>query len=355
MDWRKFFRPQFLTRTAKGEMRAVNGGGGVPVLVAPRSSLSFERVSIPGSTRSARKAASLSARQSHPERPLRVRYEADRDKAGGAGVWAWKGDLDAPFRRRLLAPPTLPEPLIYEPLEDGARLIRCIEGVEGQVWRNGSLIASRWWRAAPSDQEWRQFLRRAGGDAASAPPTPIDAPLRLNAPPLDRDPENLRIVFSPLRLAAMLGLAFIAASAFLGLRFVVDAAAVEATQARIAAARQENASTLRAKRSARAAAARLARARQSNPDIDVAAIAAAALTELPPDQATLSSLRVANGEFEIVFEPTEALNLSSMISGMEKTGLLTDVYVDTGTNQRFIALRGETPVIVSLRTESAVR
>ncbi|MCV2441016.1 hypothetical protein LNV28_22295 [Paucibacter sp. DJ2R-2] len=53
--------------------------------------------------------------------------------------------------------------MLRSPGQDGIRLLRCLEGVEAQVWHKGWLVASRWWVELPTDQEWRLFLHAGGG------------------------------------------------------------------------------------------------------------------------------------------------------------------------------------------------
>src|SRR5690606_15340884 len=57
--------------------------------------------------------------------------------------------------------------------KDGFRLAQMSDGVEGQVWKNGLLEATRWWPAAPSSRDWATFLRAAGLDLTQ---TALDVP-----------------------------------------------------------------------------------------------------------------------------------------------------------------------------------
>lgn len=52
----------------------------------------------------------------------------------------------------------VPESLIRGRGLDGPRLIEGVEGYEGQVWKEGSLVHSRWWAKPPAPQEWALFL-----------------------------------------------------------------------------------------------------------------------------------------------------------------------------------------------------
>jgi hypothetical protein len=108
----------------------------------------------------------------------------------GVGIFAWDA---ARARTRLADLPSMqrawhslvPETAyVAAPAGgSGARLIRGLEGVEGQIWRDGYLLASRAWPQLPDDAEWINFLRGAGvaaqdlGNASAAlvEPTPWNA------------------------------------------------------------------------------------------------------------------------------------------------------------------------------------
>jgi len=51
-------------------------------------------------------------------------------------------------------------------------------GVEARLWRQGHIVASRWWSQPPSAGDWQGFLRGGGMDPSLPTPTPEPAPLR---------------------------------------------------------------------------------------------------------------------------------------------------------------------------------
>lgn len=53
--------------------------------------------------------------------------------------------------------------------KNSCTLVACIEGFEGQVWKNGVLYASRWWSTMPSQKQWQQFIRTQGGQDTTFP------------------------------------------------------------------------------------------------------------------------------------------------------------------------------------------
>lgn len=103
-------------------------------------------------------------------------------------VWAWNAEavetamaLEGvrPDRARVV-----PETLLRARPEQGVQLVNCLEGYEGQAWRDGELVASRWWGEIPSTVQWLNFQK----DAAVAPeqqsvqvPEPVNAPLESTA------------------------------------------------------------------------------------------------------------------------------------------------------------------------------
>jgi hypothetical protein len=105
---------------------------------------------------------------------------------GQALAWAWDrrdvqarlGEAGLPQARILL------EPLQREPLAAGLRLVEGQDGFDAECWKQGQLVASRWWPAMPDEGDWREFLRQLGPDgaaAAAAPPQAQAAPLRAAA------------------------------------------------------------------------------------------------------------------------------------------------------------------------------
>ena len=99
-----------------------------------------------------------------------------------AMVWAWSrarvlagpDAIDLPSPRRML-----PESLFRDaPQVSGEQLVQLDEGLEGRVWREHVLVASRWWSAAPDLHDWNEFRRGAGLSPASAVPGILAANLQ---------------------------------------------------------------------------------------------------------------------------------------------------------------------------------
>jgi hypothetical protein len=107
---------------------------------------------------------------------------------GPVGAWIW----DADHLREALAAANIdsrrarpvPETALRPPLADGIRLVRCLDGIEGQLWSKSLLTNSRWWPTPPDEVAWVRFQRASGiaaADIASRPPEVEDLPW-LNRP-----------------------------------------------------------------------------------------------------------------------------------------------------------------------------
>lgn len=108
----------------------------------------------------------------------------------------------------------VPEIFMREPISNGIRLIQNDDGVEGQVWKDQFLTASRWWSSTPNAQEWNLFVRSAG---QIAPGGDLTAPNPMSPSWLET-PWNKGIVHRNLLTQALTNKAFIAAGvAVLGL------------------------------------------------------------------------------------------------------------------------------------------
>lgn len=115
-----------------------------------------------------------------PDPQSHVEWVGDR-----AMVWAWSrsrvlaGEGDA-----ILAPPRrlLPESLFRgQPREQGEELVVLDEGLEARAWREGVMIASRWWPVMPELPEWNDFRRGAGLSPSTTLPEALPFPLAERA------------------------------------------------------------------------------------------------------------------------------------------------------------------------------
>jgi len=132
----------------------------------------------------------------------------------------------------------LPESFIRTPHTHGPRLVKAVDGYEGQVWNDGFLVAGRWWPRPPALTEWRTFVRASGvavdGVEGDAPES--EDPAFMSAA-WAGDETAITDIWSALqnkRIAAAAAVAAIAPVIFFGTQAMVFSATTASTNAAIA-------------------------------------------------------------------------------------------------------------------------
>jgi hypothetical protein len=153
--------------------------------IIERASCNFGRFELEGvQTHLRHQALNLQLQQWHPHQNT---GQCVVWQGGSALVWSWDADclLDEIQAERLRPEQInfIPETLFYPPHTEGARLLVCQRGFEGQIWQTGRLAASRWWREPPGDQEWLNFQRDLGVQPELQQP---NAPKPLELTQIDR-------------------------------------------------------------------------------------------------------------------------------------------------------------------------
>jgi len=302
------------------------------VFVLSRAICSFSRVRISGKGAKARAAARLSVAYRQGYADPQTRLMRDPQDPLQAGVWSWDGAFSfnngaaADFR-------VLPETLAREGLDDGARLARCIDGFEGQVWRNSALIASRWWPRSPTPREWQHFIRAAQAPmdlANGETPKPVDVPFRGDLPLLDMEPASLKLTFAPARLAGGAAGLIAMVAAFQAAQLITHKGAAAAANNRIEAALNENNAAIEARRNALTAQERVAElAKFGRTDLVARAFHAVA-QEIPADTARISNFRVNDRAIEARVQVSNdaVIDIPDLVSRLEKNTILTEVFVE---------------------------
>ncbi|TWT18642.1 hypothetical protein FQY83_14800 [Luteimonas marina] len=109
-----------------------------------------------------------------PDPDYGIAWTGDRH----ASVWFWSRSRalerlgnEAAGKRLRFTPEALH---VGSPAEDEAQLLALASGCEGRVWKQGRLVASRWWAGIPAAAAWQAFMRSAGLPPAGVP-VPMDA------------------------------------------------------------------------------------------------------------------------------------------------------------------------------------
>jgi hypothetical protein len=94
-----------------------------------------------------------------------------------ASVYAWDSETLRAAQDEAGVPhgtQVVPETFMRPRHDNGARLAAMLDGVEGQIWADGFLRATRWWPEPPAADDWRKFLRASGLQATDSEPVPAE-------------------------------------------------------------------------------------------------------------------------------------------------------------------------------------
>lgn len=264
----------------------------------------------------------------------------------GAGVWTWDSDrVERTITEAGLNPAQLrlvPETALHRPLIEGLRLVTCLDGVEGQVWRDRRLMASRWWPATPPDDDWMRFQRAAGlnpREVSSDPPLLLSEGWLRNPWPRRGSVWSAKSMPAG-QLAAAAAVILLAVTAYQVGEVTrlsrVAAAASKANAALVATAKPlevARAQTLDANARAQAIFALESRDNQL-------ALMARVAEQLPPNGTTLTSWIYQDSDLTITMSsPAQPLDSSFLIRKLEGVGNFTVSQVDPSADGKSLLVR----------------
>lgn len=205
---RALFSPHRRWLDAEAGPPQVGGWFGPRQCIVPRADCLHRRLAFGGVPADQREPAlALAAERAAPMPGSRhaVRWQGD-----AAQLWLLPAEQSASLgidevlvaESSLLPPPDR---------SDVERLVAVQRGVEGQVWRDGELRASRWWPASPDAEAWARFLRASGVSVAPAPTVPTVETLALLSEPWGRP--GGRLAWAPAQLEAAFWTALVAVAA----------------------------------------------------------------------------------------------------------------------------------------------
>jgi hypothetical protein len=323
-------------------------GSGRRQWVLSRALCLYARFPVPKDLAAAKREAALRLKilewSPYPSPGLLIDWaEAD------AGVWVWDSQKVADAIRAEGQDPkrvtVLPETALAEPGTEGARIVSGLEGLDGQAWRQGRLIASRWWADLPSAEEWRRFQRAAAlapGRQSAEPPEPEPAAWRQDPWVSSRRPW-LALVNEAGRTRLALASAIVlvlpivyegAALAHLKLR----ASAAETTLAQL---RQRAEPVLRTRSAAQAAIDCVRALLQLDPYPDQLALLAKVGGQLPPNGTALGDWSYQNGELRFTLTHQNPLDSSFYVRLFEALQIFERVRAEPQGDGRTLVIQAK--------------
>lgn len=259
-----------------------------------------------------------------------------------AHVWAWSALADSDAST---AENSVPESAVQAaPSQDGFRLLRCLEGFEGQFWSRGVLQASRWWASIPEETAWQQFQRSAG-EPPSGRPQPETPEWIARAWARSADAGQAWLLRNEGRM--VLGVAVLLALA-MGWQLASlwkTSWAVSSAQSRLVQLQEQAAPQLEIRDRALADRDMIERLRRLEPPFEILPLMAT-LAHVQPEAAEVREWQVEGDLLRIVLEGEE-LDPGTVVRAFESIDHLSDVLAERERGAGRIAvnarLRGASP------------
>lgn len=267
---------------------------------------------------------------------------------GYALVWAWDADrLEADLLAQKLKPEStsvIPESMLHPPLADGLRLAACLDGVEGQLWREQLPVHSRWWPEAPSEAEWLNFQRDAGIAPSQSIPEPqathwLKRPW-AKATDLGREESHTLPHETWLMSGAILLLAGF--TTWHGIELAKNRQAVTQLKSELAEAEQTARPLLEARSHALDALARVEALQATNTYPAQLALMAEMAKHLPRDGAYLKEWNYQNGRLKMTVASPNKLSSSLLVKKLQDAGWFRNVQAAPANDPTLLTLTMDT-------------
>jgi hypothetical protein len=265
---------------------------------------------------------------------------------GRALVWYWdQAIVQSSMAEAGLAPQrvrVLPESVLYAPGTAGLRLIRNLQGVEGQCWQNDRLVQSRWWKEIPGAAEWLAFQRDIGLTGESRQPD-VPAPQKLDlqhAPQLSSSAGAEAAGWRDERaLYALLALALFTPTTWIGAKLIKSELAQRAVLASTVELERKALPQLDAREQALRAAARLQALSALDRYPSQLELMARVASALPKGAASLKEWDFRDGKLKIVLVvQSAAFSSSTLVGALQKAGGFENVQVAPGNDPKVLAI-----------------
>lgn len=236
----------------------------------------------------------------------------------------------------------IPETCLRLAVSDGLRLTESLDGCEGQYWRDGELVSSRWWPQPPSPADWLTFQHAAGvnPDEITAV-VPLVASASWLTRPWTRGIENStfnRHRIDPVQMTAALAALAMAGYAYLGAQWLhteQERAGLVDTVARLTRA----ADPVFVDRAAAENSLQMARALvELDPYPNPLEILARVAEKLPSNGSRLGDWNYQTGDLQFTISAPQSLDTSFYVRTYQNTKGFTDVSADRGNDDHSLRI-----------------
>lgn len=266
-------------------------------------------------------------------------------------VWAWDADrvesAISASKLGLKSTKVVPETLLQQRQTQGVYVITCMEGCEGQVWLDHTLIGSRWWPSPPGAGEWINFQRDAGIlPEAQSSQVPAPPPLVWTEKPWGKS--------AALDQSAMYGwkgeqwvvpiaaLCLFVFSVWYGMQLIKLREAIKDRTAELQALSRRAEPVMAARGQALEAISRIKRLQATDPYPDQISLMGKVAESLPKDGTYLKEWEFVNGKLKLLIASPNKLVSSDYIKLFQSFGIFKNVQAAPTNDPASLTLNMET-------------
>ena len=267
-----------------------------------------------------------------------------------AQVWAWDaGRVESAVRSRKIKSNNvtiIPETLLRRRMEKGVFLVSCMEGYEGQVWSDQSLIGSRWWPELPNSGEWINLQRDAGtlpADQSHEIPTAITA--HLADKPWGKSAVLGKSVLDGRKFEAwavpLVVLCLFAGTMWYGTLWINLQTSTDELDAEFQSLNKQTGPIIEARGKALESLSRIKQLYALDPYPNQISLMSKLAESLPQDGSFLNELEFTNGKLKITVTSPSKLVSSEYIKRFQSIEIFRNVQAVTTNNATMLALSME--------------
>lgn len=320
------FTPKLIAINKDDKKHVLNNSGvfGQTVHVIPRANCAFRRYRLKGTGKLAVQAVLLRAlNEAHLNHDkFKVFKDPDNKKAT---VWSYNSKDVSSIR-------SLPETFCMESISSGCRLVKCLLGVEGQVWDNGILVASRWWNQEPSAEEWVSFIRSTSlefeYDIFTKPTSEI-VTYRNNFPIIGIDKYNFEDVITPKRVGLLASIIALFSLSLVSTKYFHHSTTLSTIEREKTVVSTEANIILSKRRQALANISRIQKYKDVAPGRSFIGALGDLSTIFQDQNVTIRDLNVKDNEIEIRMLGNNNARVPELVAKLEKTHSLMNVSITT--------------------------
>lgn len=276
-------------------------------------------------------------------------------------VWAWDADrIETAILENRLKPaniPIIPETLLHQSQDQGVHLVTSLEGVEGQVWSERSLLSSRWWPRVPDVSEWLNFQRDAGTlpeHQSSEVPAPL--PMHWEERPWAKSAALGQASINGAKVEMwaipIVVLCLFAGSAWYGAQWIKLQEAISAQSAALEALNVQAGPIIEARGQALEALSRIKALQATDPYPDQLILLARVAESLPKDGTYLKEWEFQNGKLKLLITAPNKMVSSDYIKQFQSFEVFKNVQASPGSDPASLALSMEVLPLAEIKFAS---